>query len=113
MDVKFLIKPFATIFIIILCSQIGRKAPALAGLLTTAPIITVITLWWLWSDDPGNFKLMTDYTTGAIWGIIPTILSFIAAFICFKKQLPILSTSAFSFAAWLIPAIIHQILLKN
>jgi len=113
MDAKFFIKLLATISIIIFCSQIGRKAPALAGLITAAPIITVITLLWLWSDDPGNLKLMTDYTKSVLWGIIPTIFFFIAAFMCFKKQLSILPTLAFSFAAWLIPAVIHQILLKG
>lgn len=112
MDAKFFIKLLITVGIIIVCSQIGRKAPALAGLITTAPIITSIVLLWLWSDNPGNFKLMTDYTKSALWGIIPTAFFFIAAFLCFKKQVSILPTVAFSFAVWLIAAVVHQVLLK-
>ena len=113
MDTKFFIKLLVTISIIIFCSQIGRKAPALAGLIATAPLITLIVLLWLWSDNPGNFKLITDYTKGVLWGIVPTIFFFITAFFCFKKQLSVLPTLAFSFVAWLIPAVIHQILLKG
>ncbi|MCX5632110.1 MAG: DUF3147 family protein [Phycisphaerae bacterium] len=109
MDVKFLIKLLITIVIIIFCSQIGKKAPAFAGLIATAPITTLIVLLWLWSDKPGDFKLMTDYTRGVLWGIIPTVFFFITAFLCFKKQISILPTVAFSFTAWLITAAIHQI----
>ena len=109
MDAKFLIKLLITVTIIIFCSQIGRKAPAFAGLITAAPTITLIILLWLWSDNPGDFKLMTDYTRGVLWGIIPTVFFFITAFLCFKKQISILPTVAFSFTAWLIAAAVHQI----
>jgi uncharacterized membrane protein (GlpM family) len=112
MDTKFFIKLIITVAIIIFCSQIGRKAPALAGLIATAPITTLMVLLWLWSDNTGNFKLMTDYTIGVLWGIIPTILFFIAVFFCFKKQLTILPTVTFSFAIWLISAFVHQLILK-
>jgi uncharacterized membrane protein (GlpM family) len=113
MDLKFFIKLFATVLIIIFCSHIGKKAPAFAGLIATAPITTLIVLLWLWSDRPGDFKLMNDYTKGVLWGIIPTVIFFIAAFLCFKKQLSILPTVGISFAVWLISAAIHQLLLKN
>ncbi len=112
MDAKFFIKLLITVAVIAFCSQIGKKAPALAGLIATAPIITVIVLLWLWSDNPGNFKLMTDYTRGVLWGIIPTVLFFIAALLCLKRQISILPTVAVSFAIWLIAAVVHQLILK-
>ena len=112
MDAKFFIKLIITLAIIIFCTQIGKKAPTLAGLIATAPITTLIVLLWLWSDRPSDFKLMTDYTRGVLLGIIPTALFFITAFLCFKKQISILPTVAISFAAWLAAAIAHQLMLK-
>ena len=112
MDAKFLIKILATVAIIIFCSQIGRKFPVFAGLITAAPIITLLILLWLWTDKPGDFKLMTDYTRAVCWGIIPTALFFITAFLCFKKQISILPTLAVSFGIWLIAAAVHQLILK-
>ncbi len=112
MDAKFFIKLLITVAIIIFCSQIGKKAPAFAGLIATAPIMTLIVLLWLWSDKPGDFKLMADFTRGVLWGIIPTAFFFIAAFLCFKRQVSILPTVIFSFAMWLIAAIVHQLILK-
>jgi uncharacterized membrane protein (GlpM family) len=113
MDLKFFIKLFATVLIIIFCVQIGKKAPTLAGLIATAPITTLIVLLWLWSDKPGDFKLMADYTKGVLWGIIPTAIFFAAAFVCFKKNLSILPTLSISFTAWFVSAVIHQLILKH
>ncbi|MFA6425984.1 MAG: DUF3147 family protein [Phycisphaerae bacterium] len=113
MDLKFLIKLFATVLIIIFCAYIGKKVPTLAGLIAAAPITTLIVLLWLWSDKPNDFKLMADYTKGVLWGIIPTAIFFAAAFMCFKKNISILPTVSISFAAWFISAIIHQLILKR
>ncbi|MFA6187088.1 MAG: DUF3147 family protein [Phycisphaerae bacterium] len=113
MDLKFLIKLFATVLIIIFCAYIGKKIPTLAGLIAAAPITTLIVLLWLWSDKPNDFKLMADYTKGVLWGIIPTAIFFAAAFMCFKKNISILPTVSISFAAWFISAIIHQLILKR
>jgi uncharacterized membrane protein (GlpM family) len=113
MDLKFLIKLFATVLIIIFCAHIGKKVPTLAGLIAAAPITTLIVLLWLWSDKPGDFKLMAEYAKGVFWGIIPTAFFFAAAFVCFKKNLSILPTVSISFAAWLVSAIAHQLILKG
>jgi uncharacterized membrane protein (GlpM family) len=113
MDLKFLIKLFATVVIIIFCAYIGKRVPTLAGLLAAAPITTLIVLLWLWSDKPNDCKFMAEYAKGVFWGIIPTAFFFAAAFVCFKKNLSILPTLSISFAAWFISAVIHQLILKG
>ena len=59
--------------------------------------------------DPG---VMERFTKGALWGILPSLLFFLAAFICFKKHLPLSLVLASSFGVWLGAAVIHQWLLK-
>ncbi len=56
---RFLIKLLISVGIIIFCTQIGRKLPSLAGLIAVMPLTGVIVLLWLYSDNPGNFNLMT------------------------------------------------------
>ncbi len=108
---QFVIKLILSIVIIVFCSQVGKKLPTLGGLIATAPITSLIVLLWLYSDKPGDFTLMTNYTKGVLWGIIPTILFFITAYICFQKQLNIrIALTAGSFT-WLLAAIVHQWLL--
>jgi len=55
---------------------------------------------------------MQDFNRGAIWGILPSILFFLVAFFCFKRNLPLPIVLIFSFTTWTGAAIIHQWLLK-
>jgi uncharacterized membrane protein (GlpM family) len=86
--------------------------PKLAGLIAVMPLTGLLVMLWLYSDNPGNYTKMAEYTKGALFGIIPTLLFFITCFICFKKQLPLTTALCAGFAVWLIAAFIHQWLLK-
>jgi uncharacterized membrane protein (GlpM family) len=109
---KFVIKLLISMCIISICAAVARKVPTLAGLIAVMPLTGLIVLIWLYLDNPGNFTLMTDYTKGVLWGIVPTILFFLVAFICFNKHLPLRIVLCASFAVWLIGAFFHQLLLK-
>ena len=110
---RFLVKLLISVCIIAFCTQIGRRQPTLAGLIAVMPLTGLIVMLWLYSDNPGNFQLMTDYTKGALFGIGPSILFFLVAFMCFRKQLSLWIVLCASFAIWLILALIHQLLLKR
>ena len=110
---RFAVKIVISLSIIIFCTQIGRKFPTLAGLIAVMPLTGLIVLLWLYSDSGGDFGLMTNYTKGALWGIIPSILFFLVAFICFRRQLALWIVLSISFTVWTIGAIIHQWLLNK
>ncbi|MHC4647219.1 MAG: DUF3147 family protein [Planctomycetota bacterium] len=109
---RFVIKLLISVGVIIFCTQIGRKLPTLAGLIAVMPLTGLIVLVWLYLDNPGNFTLMSDYCKGALWGILPTILFFLAALLCFRRQLPLWMVLCGGFVVWLVAAFIHQWLLK-
>ncbi len=104
----FLIKLAISICIISLCVLIGKKFPSLAGLIATMPLTGAIVLIWLSTDNPGNHELMMKYTKGALWGILPSILFFLVALLCFKKHLSLPVILSASFGVWLIGAALHQ-----
>lgn len=112
---RFIIKLVVSLCIIVFCSWIaGRhKAPTLAGLIAVMPLTSLIVLIWLYLDNPGNFNLLGDYCKGALWGILPSILFFLVAFICFRKQLSLLIVLCLSFTVWIIAAVVHQWLLRR
>jgi uncharacterized membrane protein (GlpM family) len=91
---------------------VGKRIPSLGGLIATMPLTGVIVLIWLYADNPGNSDLMANYTRGAMWGILPSILFYFVSFICFRKHLSIGITLCAGFAIWLIGAFIHQLFLK-
>ena len=110
---QFIAKLLISVFIIIVCTQAGRKAPSLAGLIAVMPLASLIVLVWLYADNPGNFGLLTEYTKGALLGIIPTVLFFLTAFMCFRKQMSLWMVLCASFAVWLIASAVHQWLLHK
>ncbi len=110
---RFIIKLSISVAIIIFCTQIGKKLPTLAGLIAVMPLTGLIVLLWLYADNPGDFNLMIDYTKGALWGIVPSILFFLVAFFCFRKQLNLPIVLCASFAVWIAAAAVHQWLLNR
>jgi hypothetical protein len=59
---------------IILCSQVGRRLPTLAGFTATMPLTGLIVMLWLYTDTPGDYDLMVHDIKGALWGTLPSIL---------------------------------------
>jgi uncharacterized membrane protein (GlpM family) len=108
----FLVKLLAANIIIVVCVQLGKKYPSLGGLIATMPLTSLLVLIWLHLDRPGDFRLMTDYTRGVLWGIIPTILFFAAAQYCFRRQLPFSLALSAGFAVWFGGAVVHQWLVR-
>lgn len=109
---QFFLKLVITNVIIVLCTRIGTKHPTLGGLIATMPLTSLLVLVWLYTDNPGNYRLMTDYTRGVLWGIIPTILFFAATYLCFRRHLPLPLVLSAGFGVWLAGALVHQWLLK-
>ena len=110
---RFLIKLLISVCVIVLCTEIGRKLPTLAGLIAVMPLTGAIVLVWLYVDNPGDCDLMIDYSKGALWGILPSILFFLAAFMCFRKQLSLWIVLCISFSIWSVAALVHQWLLNR
>jgi uncharacterized membrane protein (GlpM family) len=109
---RFVIKLLISVCIIAVCAQLGRKLPSLAGLIAVMPLTGVIVLVWLYLDNPANFQLMSAYTKGALWGVLPSVLFFVVAYLCFRRHLALWFVLCASFAVWLVAAFIHQWLLK-
>ena len=109
---QFLLKLLAVNIIIIICARIGSKSPSLGGLVATMPITSLLVMLWLYMDNPGDFRLMAEFSRGVVWGIIPTIFFFSVTLICFRRQFPLHLTLCAAFAVWILGASIHQYFLK-
>lgn len=109
---QFLVKLLLTNAVIIGCTLISRKFPSLGGLIATMPLTSLIVLFWIRADSAGDYRLMTLYTEGVLWGIIPTILFFAAAYFCFSRQASMTLALSAGFGLWLLGALVHQWLLR-
>jgi uncharacterized membrane protein (GlpM family) len=109
---QFFLKLAISIAVIIGCTQIGKRLPALAGLIATMPLTTLIVMVWLYTDTNGSPDVMAEYTRGVVWGIVPTMLFFVVALFCFRQQMSLAVVLSASFGAWLAGALMHQWLLR-
>ena len=107
-----IIKAALSLFVIFAATGIGKKFPSLAGLIGVMPLTGALVLVWMHLDNKGNPDVMIPFAKGALWGILPSILFFVAAFFCLKKQFSLPIVLCMSFAIWLAGAYVHQLLLK-
>jgi uncharacterized membrane protein (GlpM family) len=103
-----LLKLALSLAVILLATQIGKRSPSLAGLIATMPLAGLIAMVWLHADTKGDHALMAAYTRGALWGILPSILFYTVALLCFRRQLALPLVLTASFAIWLLGAAVHQ-----
>ena len=109
---QILIKIAISLGIILLATEIGKKFPSTAGLIGVMPLTGALVLIWVYLENKGHPKIMQDFTTGALWGILPSVLFFLVALLCVKKELPLPLILVSSFGAWLAAAAVHQWFLR-
>jgi uncharacterized membrane protein (GlpM family) len=109
---QILVKAAVSLAIILVATAIGKKFPSLSGLVAVMPLTGALVLVWVYLDNSGNPEAMQSYAKGALWGILPTIIFYAVALVCFRKRLSLPVALSASFAVWLIGAFLHQRFLK-
>ncbi len=107
-----MIKTVVSVAVILTATAVGRKLPVTAGLIGVMPLTGALVLVWMYLDNKGDPVIMREFTKGAVWGILPTILFFLTAFACFRKNLPLPLVLGAGFGVWLAGAFVHQWLLR-
>jgi F0F1-type ATP synthase assembly protein I len=113
MDTRFFLKLVLSVALILTATQLGRKLPSLGGLVSVMPLTSLVVMIWLWTDRPRDSAFMSRFCWGALWGIVPTILFFISAYLCFRAKFPLWMVLTLSFAVWLGGAVVHQFFLRS
>jgi len=109
---QLFIKVALSVVIILAATAIGKKLPTTAGLIGVMPLTGALVLMWMYLESSGDASTMQQFTKGALWGIVPSILFFVVALLCFKRGFPLSIVLVSSFGAWLCAALVHQWLLK-
>ncbi len=109
---QLIVKAIVSLGIILAATGIARKWPSAAGLIGVMPLTGALVLIWVYLENKGDPRVMQHFATGALWGMLPSILFFLVALVCFRKNFPLPVVLAASFGVWLGGAFIHQWLLK-
>lgn len=91
---------------------VARKIPTLAGLKATMPLTAFIVLALIYFENKGSRKIMIDYILDAVYGLLPSLLFFIAAFYSFNKGAWLSTALPLSFAVLFLVSLVHQWILR-
>ena len=72
----FLFKLLFTALIIVIISEIAKHYDRLAALLASLPLVTLITLFWLYYENQPEEKI-ANHAYYTFWYVIPTLPMFI------------------------------------
>jgi uncharacterized membrane protein (GlpM family) len=109
---QIFIKALVSLAVIFMATGIGKKIPSIGGLIAVMPLTGALILVWMAVENKGDPRIMQKFTQGAFWGIFPTLLFFLTALICYKKQMALPMVMSLSFGAWFIGALVHQALMR-
>ncbi len=109
---QVLIKAILSLIIILSATGVARKFPSLGGLIAVMPLTGALVLSWVYVENRGSTDTVQVFAKSAFWGILPTMLFFLAAFICFRRHYSLPATLVISFLAWGAAALVHHMILK-
>lgn len=109
---QMIVKIVLSVAVIVAATAIAKRLPSTAGLIGVMPLTGALILVWVYLEHQGDSRIMQDFSKGALWGILPSVLFFAVALVCFRKDLSLPVVLISSFGAWLAAAAVHQWLLK-
>ena len=62
--------------IIALVSEIARRSPGLGGLLASLPLISILSVIWLWRDT-GDAVRIAAHLQSTFWFVLPSLPMFV------------------------------------
>jgi hypothetical protein len=72
----FWVRALLSGLIVALASTIARRQPALGSLIVALPLVSVLSMIWLWRDGADN-EAMARYVQGTFWFFLPTMPMFL------------------------------------
>ena len=76
MTAAFITRALLSGIIVALIALIGRKAPAVAALVASLPLISILGMIWLWRDT-GDSALLADHAEATFWYVLPSLPMFL------------------------------------
>jgi len=109
---QLVIKIIVSVIVILVATAVAKRVPSAAGLIAVMPLTGALVLVFVYLENKGNPQVMQEFARGALWGILPSILFFVVALLCFKRNLSLPIVLVSSFAVWVGAACLHQFFLK-
>lgn len=103
----FLIKALISGILIATISSLAKTSPKGAALLTALPMMTFLSLIWIYLETK-DLALLGTYTKDVLLWVLPSLFFFVAAIFLFRARIPFTATLALSTAALVLGVLLFQ-----
>src|SRR3989338_6171736 len=103
----FIVKFVISGFLIAVISSLAKTFPKWAALLTALPLMTFLSLIWIYIETK-DLALLANYTKDVLIWILPSLLFFVAAIYLFRAKVPFLITLGLSTIALFVGVLIFE-----
>lgn len=108
-----IIKAFLSGVLVVVVSEVARRYPGIGGLITSLPLVAILSIVWLWRDTSDVERIAT-YAEATFWFVLPSLPMFLVfpamlrhgvAFYTALALSCILTMALYSATVWLLPRI--------
>ena len=103
----FILKAAVSGILIALISTLAKTFPKWAALLTALPLMTFLSLIWIYAETK-DLALLEAYTKDVFIWVLPSLLFFIAAIYLFRAKVPFVFTLGLSTAALFLGVVVFE-----
>ncbi|WP_274365173.1 DUF3147 family protein [Paenibacillus thermotolerans] len=107
----FFIKIASSALVIGLITELARKLRKVGGIVAAMPLITIISLFWLWKQGQGPEEL-GRFAGGVLYGMPATLAFLGAAAFALHRSLPLYVALIAGAAAWGLWLLVQSFLVK-
>ena len=75
--VYLLVKAVISGVIVAIVSEIARRSPAFGALIASLPLISILSILWLWNDT-GDTERIASLAQATFWFVLPSLPMFLA-----------------------------------
>ncbi len=103
----FFVKVVVSGILIAVISSLAKTFPKWAALLTALPMMTFLSLIWIYWETK-DLALLETYTRDVLIWVLPSLFFFVAAIYLFRARVPFVLTMGISTAALFIGVLIFE-----
>jgi hypothetical protein len=89
-----------SITVIILVAVVEKQSKMIAAITATMPLTIPLALWIVYSSVGGEQQAVSQFTTGLLLGVIPTVGFIVAVWIASRAGLKLIPLLLVGYAVW-------------
>lgn len=105
--VFFVTKIIISGILIALVSSLAKIYPKWAALLTALPLVTFLSLIWIYVETK-DLDLLATYTRDVFFWVLPSLFFFVAAIFLFRSKIPFILSMGLSTLALFVGVLLFE-----